>query len=52
MRPATKPRIFSTLSRWPGVWLWRVSTDDEPPCNYLEWASAVRNVARQYGVKP
>lgn len=41
-----KPRIFSAPSRWHNVWLWRVSIDDDPPCNFFEWASALRHVER------
>ncbi len=46
--PRIKPRIFAGPSRWPGVWVWRISIDDDPPCNYFEWKTAIRHVERLY----
>ncbi len=36
-----KPKIFAVKSKEHGWWLWRCSWDDNPPCNFFHWDTAI-----------
>jgi hypothetical protein len=40
-----KPKVYGKRSAF-GWWLWNVTTDDEPPANYMLWETAMYRAFR------